>query len=238
MLTFSALFVSGPASMSMQVCLVRMIWGPSLLIAARTVFTYSNFFFTRAIAFWKTNKISLETSQTFPWAALTRLQAAKFFSDMVESLIGAVFLDTGGDFEVVRLMLRRLGILPVLERIVEDNVDVQHPVSRLSLWASARQKKVVYSYSKEFGKTVCTVALHDKDEDGQPLEDGVTVCQVAAKYRGKRTEMEARFVAAERAMSILDSNPHEELVEDIEVFLDLDPDDEGEEEDVRQMLGL
>jgi hypothetical protein len=148
---------------------------------------------------------------------------------MIESLIGAVFLDAEGDFEVIRRILHTLGILPVLERIVKDEVDVQHPVSRLGIWASKRQKKVVYVFDKTGGKVICSVALHDKDDEGNWTEDGVVICRVAALYRSKRTEMEVRFTAAERAMRILDPNPREELFEeDLDPYLDLDYDENDE----------
>lgn len=174
-------------------------------------------------------KKALDNGEAFPWAALTRLQAAKFFSDMIESLIGAVFLDADGDFEVIRRILRTLGILPVLERIVKDGVDVQHPVSRLGIWVSKQQQKVVYIFDKNAGKVICSVVLHDKDEEGNWAEHGTVVCQVAALYRSKRTEMEVRFTAAERAMRILDPNPREELFEeDLDPYLDLDYDDDAD----------
>ncbi|KAH9914351.1 uncharacterized protein B0H18DRAFT_1087835 [Fomitopsis serialis] len=83
---------------------------------------------------------ALKQKTIYPWAALTRLQAPKFLSDMIESLLGAVFLDSEGDFTAARNVLGALGIMDVLERIVvRDEMDVLHPVSRLKIWA-AQQK--------------------------------------------------------------------------------------------------
>ncbi|KAF8165137.1 hypothetical protein B0H34DRAFT_830272 [Crassisporium funariophilum] len=92
---------------------------------------------------------SLENGKIFPWAGLTRLQAPKFFSDMVESIIGAIFLDSEGDMVLVRKVLHNLGIMPILERIVSADVDVLHPVSRLSLWAQKNDRTLEYVYERE-----------------------------------------------------------------------------------------
>ncbi|KAH8107394.1 hypothetical protein DFH11DRAFT_1732470 [Phellopilus nigrolimitatus] len=45
---------------------------------------------------------ALESRHTFPWATLARLQAPKFLSDIVERLLGAVYLDSNGDMHAVR----------------------------------------------------------------------------------------------------------------------------------------
>ncbi|KAJ6494868.1 hypothetical protein C8R47DRAFT_1043561 [Mycena vitilis] len=129
----------------------------------------------------------------FPWAALVRLQAPKFLSDMVESVLGAVFLDTQGDLDAVRRVLRRLGLLPVLERVVRTDVDVLHPVSRLSMWASKRGKKLQFVYAQEAREISCAVEL-----DGEVVEES----RVADRYRGKLTKDEVRLAAAEKAIMI------------------------------------
>ncbi|KAJ7444116.1 hypothetical protein B0H11DRAFT_2343029 [Mycena galericulata] len=63
------------------------------------------------------------------------MQAPKFRSNMIESVISAVILDSHKSLEAVRGVLRRLGLLQVLEHIVWANIDMLHPVSRLYLWA-------------------------------------------------------------------------------------------------------
>ncbi|KAF8891292.1 hypothetical protein BD779DRAFT_1670921 [Infundibulicybe gibba] len=129
---------------------------------------------------------ALERGDAFPWAALTRLQAPKFFSDMVESLIGAVYLDSSGDFEVIRGVLRKLGTLTILERIVRDGIDILHPVSRLSVWASKYGRELEYKYNKEKGNISCTIKLDGKEE-----------IQVTEIYRGHASQEEVKYMAAE-----------------------------------------
>ncbi|KAF8843847.1 P-loop containing nucleoside triphosphate hydrolase protein [Paxillus ammoniavirescens] len=134
---------------------------------------------------------SLKTGKMFPWAALTRMQAPKVFSDMIESLIGAVYLDSESNMDIVRELLRSLGILTCLERFVRDEVDVLHPVSRLSVWASRQQVKIEYNYKDEKGRVVCTISV----EGREPVSAG-------AEKRGHASQEEARFAAAEKAIDV------------------------------------
>ncbi|KAF4598637.1 Dicer-like protein 2 [Pleurotus pulmonarius] len=128
----------------------------------------------------------------FPWAALLRLQAPKFLSDMVESLIGAIFLDTSGNLDVVRQVLRRLGHTDILERVVDDGVDVLHPVSRVSLWASKIGKKVEYRTEKVKGEVKCTIALDEED-----------TISMSAMDHGHASAEEVKFMAAENLIKTM-----------------------------------
>ncbi|KAG6855552.1 hypothetical protein H0H87_001109 [Tephrocybe sp. NHM501043] len=134
---------------------------------------------------------ALASGGIFPWADLIRLQAPKFFSDMVESLIGAVFLDSAGNIDTVRSVIAKIGILPILERIIKDDVDVLHPVSRLSMWASRHDKKLGYRFEKEKGKVTCVVMVDGKEE-----------CRCTEVYHGRASQEEVKFMAAELAIKI------------------------------------
>jgi dsRNA-specific ribonuclease len=135
---------------------------------------------------------ALKHDTIFPWAALTRLQAPKFFSDVIESVLGAVFLDSGGDINAARGVVDYLGILPVLEHIVKDNVDVWHPVSRIAQWASKHGKALDFQFEKEKGAVKCNVLVDGK----------VEACAVDT-YRGASTQEEVKLIAAEEATRAL-----------------------------------
>lgn len=130
---------------------------------------------------------------TFPWAALTRLQAPKFFSDMIESIIGAVYLDSRGNMDVVRQVLRKLGIMQQLERNLKDDVDVLHPLTRVHIWAARQQKELTSEFEEERGHVTCTIAV----EGREPV-------QATAEKRGRASQEEARFAAAEKAIQLWD----------------------------------
>ncbi|KAJ3713612.1 hypothetical protein C8R42DRAFT_727088 [Lentinula raphanica] len=157
-----------------------------------------------------TQELERKDSPIFPWASLTRLQAPKFFSDMIESILGAVYLDSEGNLDVVREVMRSLGLYGILERMVKEDLDVLHPVSRMSMWASkqpaaARSEqgsdveeethlKVQYDYKKEKGRVSCGVLLDGVELEGSRAED---------VYKGRASEEEVRLAAAEQAIKIL-----------------------------------
>lgn len=150
---------------------------------------------------FKRGKFEIEQAllhgDTYPWAALTRLQAPKFFSDMIESLLGAVYLDCGGDMEIIRSVLEKLGILPILRRVVSDDVDVRHPVSRVAIWASRHSHDEVskvpkYTFTRRSGLITCTLAVDDE-----------VLATETGPYNGKASQEEMKFRAAEAAMRIL-----------------------------------
>ena len=157
---------------------------------------------------------ALKEGEIHPWAALTALQAPKFFSDLVESLLGAVYLDTRGDMEVIRKVLTTFGVLPVLERIVADGVDVLHPVSRLSHWASKSkpQKMLKYHFEIADKKITCAIGMRDKPpkDNSEKAEAAMevvgeleTIAVEKAEYRGHGSKEEVKFAAAERAIQYL-----------------------------------
>lgn len=86
--------------------------------------------------------------------------------------------------------MRRLGLMRVLERVVHDDVDVLHPVSRLQIWAAKQnpQKDLEWVVKKEKGNVSCAV-----------FADGEELVKVEASYRSKISQDEVRFRAAEEA---------------------------------------
>ncbi|VUC33433.1 unnamed protein product [Clonostachys rosea] len=88
----------------------------------------------------------LTTSDRYPWAKLAQIQPRKFFSDIVEALIGAVWIDSGS-IEVCTAVVERLGILTYLERFLRDNVEVMHPKELIGKLAGT--EKVTYEAASE-----------------------------------------------------------------------------------------
>lgn len=132
---------------------------------------------------------ALARDAIYPWAALTSLQAPKFVSDMLESILGAVFLDAHGELDVVRAVLRKLGIVQIMERIVADDVDVLHPVSRLAIWAAKSERKWEIKSERIDGDISCYVKI-----------DGVEEFRATEPFRGQTSQNEVRFAAAEGAI--------------------------------------
>ncbi|KAJ4297870.1 Dicer-like protein 2 [Kalmusia sp. IMI 367209] len=86
---------------------------------------------------------ALEYDGVFPWHLLALMDAPKFLSDIVESVIGAIYIDSHGDIAACEVFVRRLGILDCLERILRDGVDCLHPKERLGLLAVDKEVQYV-----------------------------------------------------------------------------------------------
>ncbi|PYH87763.1 dicer-like protein 2-1 [Aspergillus ellipticus CBS 707.79] len=70
---------------------------------------------------------ALHTSPSYPWLPLSRIHPEKLFSDIIESLLGAIFVDSAGDLAACARFLERLGLLGYLRRVLDAGVDVRHP---------------------------------------------------------------------------------------------------------------
>ncbi|KAI0806386.1 RNase3 domain-containing protein [Xylaria sp. FL0064] len=79
----------------------------------------------------------------YPWAQLAHLAIPKFFSDMFESLLGAIWIDSGS-MEACKEAVERIGIVPYLRRMLSDNVDVRHPKNKLGELVGRDGNKVRY----------------------------------------------------------------------------------------------
>jgi dsRNA-specific ribonuclease len=120
----------------------RALWqflrsSSSELIAARTVALQQHAEARTTIA------TALAHDNRFPWHALSLTDPPKFLSDIVESVIGALYIDSHGSIPVCEEFVRRLGILPCLERILRDGVDCWHPKERINTLAADKGIKYV-----------------------------------------------------------------------------------------------
>lgn len=80
---------------------------------------------------------ALRHGTEYPWVALLHLDPTKYFSDLIESIVGAIYVDSKGDLSSCERFLQRLGVLPLLERLVRDRVDCLHPKERLGILAGS-----------------------------------------------------------------------------------------------------
>jgi dsRNA-specific ribonuclease len=72
-------------------------------------------------------RFALEHGDYYPWELFASLRADKFISDIVESTLGAMFIDSHGDMEQCYAFAERIGLLAYLRRVISDGVNVQHP---------------------------------------------------------------------------------------------------------------
>ncbi|KAJ5486814.1 hypothetical protein N7530_001114 [Penicillium desertorum] len=70
---------------------------------------------------------ALENGTQYPWELFARLRADKFLSDIIESVLGAIFIDCGGNLDVCYAFVERIGLVWYIQRVIADGVNVVHP---------------------------------------------------------------------------------------------------------------
>ncbi|KAI4224392.1 MAG: hypothetical protein L6R36_004692 [Xanthoria steineri] len=79
---------------------------------------------------------SLRQGTHIPWSLLARLDAPKFFSDIIESLTGAIYIDSHGSLAACEAFLETLGVMGYLRRLMEGGVALYHPKEELGQLAN------------------------------------------------------------------------------------------------------
>ncbi|KAF8859184.1 RNase3 domain-containing protein, partial [Acephala macrosclerotiorum] len=135
---------------------------------------------------------ALEKGDEYPWSLLARVNANKFYSDLVESILGAVWVDSGS-LDACEQVLDRMGILKLMHRLIKDQVHALHPREELQILAKGKKVK----YEEQVRKSadagdewLCTVCIGDHQ-----------IIEVAS---GVSSE-EVRTRAAEGAVALLRS---------------------------------
>lgn len=93
----------------------------------------------------------------YPWVLLTSLAPAKFLSDIVESIIGAVLVDAGGDLSACKKVAEHLGLIAYLRRILDEDIDILHPKNKLGEMSGGQTVK--YKLGKDGQEYTCTVEV-------------------------------------------------------------------------------
>lgn len=159
---------------------------------------------------------ALDTAPTYPWALLARLDCPKFFSDMFESVLGAVWLDTG-DMAACRDVVERFGILRHLRRFLRDKVDLLHPKNKLGELVGHR--KVRYEAwqdpARETNDYVCQVCVDDKLV--VLVENGIKTEEVKTKAADAACELLEKHGLAylDSCVTVAGNNEDKEKEEDI-----------------------
>ena len=107
---------------------------------------------------------ALQSSDVYPWPDLTAIQPEKFFSDIIEAILGAIYLDTRGDIGVCEAFLEKLGILPTMRSILDREMETCFPKERVGILAD---REIVEYKTKqtdvEAGTWECVVVVGRKE---------------------------------------------------------------------------
>ena len=163
----------------------------------------------------------MERGKEYPWPDLIAMKPQKFFSDMIESVLGALFLDTKGDLAVCEAFIEKLGILRHMRRILDEGVETAFPKEQLGILAESRVVEYEVSRTvdagegsraftcilKVGGKIVATVTgCGSKDEaEARAAYEGKEVLrdQYAAKqgHRKRKLDVVVNEMRDERGLS-------------------------------------
>jgi dsRNA-specific ribonuclease len=131
----------------------------------------------------------LDTNCSYPWVPFARLNLEKFYSDIIESILGAIFVDQKGELKECQRFIERIGLVPYARRVMLEGINVLHPkavVEQIS--GSAEVRYIVEGEEGEVCTYRCSVAV-----------DGVRIVEV----KGCLTKGEAVVVAADVASKLL-----------------------------------
>lgn len=102
----------------------------------------------------------LEHGSEYPWPDLIAMRPQKFLSDVIESVLGALYLDTHGDLSVCEGFVEKLGLFKHMRRILDKHVETAFPKERVGILAGT--EGVEYRVSRrevEEGKKVFDCAV-------------------------------------------------------------------------------
>lgn len=161
---------------------------------------------------------ALERDARFPWHALSLTDPPKFLSDIVESVIGALYIDSHGSIPVCEEFVQRLGILRCLERILRDGVDCLHPKERLGILAVEKSVNYVHVTSDSKRNEKTSIKVDDTCYKVQVRIGGKDVGEVVEGVK----RLQAETIAAWRAIEILERVSAEDEItnEEDDVFFD------------------
>ncbi|KAI5206743.1 P-loop containing nucleoside triphosphate hydrolase protein [Aureobasidium subglaciale] len=124
----------------------------------------------------------LEHGREYPWPDLLHLKAPKWMSDILESLLGAIYVDSGGDLQQCEAFVEKLGLLKMLDRFLEEGVQVGFPKERLGMLAN--MNSVEYqAYVNRQGGWGCKISVGGR----KVVDVGDCVSKEEAEARGAAT---------------------------------------------------
>lgn len=133
----------------------------------------------------------LAHGNSVPWALLTRLDAPKFFSDIIEALLGAIFIDSHSSTGACEAFLEKLGVMGYLRRVMSGDVGLYHPKEELGQLVDTEQLRYESSTDEsDRAKFVCVVWVGERE---------------VARVGDGSNRIEAETRAAEEAIRVLKS---------------------------------
>ncbi|KAL9001364.1 MAG: hypothetical protein Q9169_000255 [Polycauliona sp. 2 TL-2023] len=142
---------------------------------------------------------SLQRGTHIPWSLFARLNAPKSFSDIIESLIGAIYIDSHGSLAACEGFLETLGVMAYLRRLMQGGVALYHPKEELGQLADTESVRYeVIKGEERDGERKLGCAVWVGDREVARVGDGFCAVEVetrAAEEAVRLLKMERRAEA-------------------------------------------
>lgn len=147
---------------------------------------------------------ALWQGKEYPWVLLAQLDAPKYFSDIIESLLGAIYIDTSGSLAACEAFLDRLGIMTYLRRIICEDVALLHPKEKLGQLAGTETVKYTRQLEVKGERDAVEKEEGDEGEEGEGGEEGKEVEDELGKLMCVVTVGDREIVQVRNGISILE----------------------------------
>jgi ERCC4-related helicase/dsRNA-specific ribonuclease len=93
----------------------------------------------------------LDSSHEYPWPDLLRLSLhkCKWLSDILESVLGAIYIDSCGNLSACASFISKLGLFKLLDRFLNEGVQVGFSKERLGILANGKGVEYIASCDNE-----------------------------------------------------------------------------------------
>ena len=133
---------------------------------------------------------ALKEGTKYPWTQIYHLNAPKWCSDILESCLGAVFVDSGGYLDPCRRVLDKLGLMQIVTRAVDEKeLDFLQPMRKVrEVYPPVRMKVDVKRFARRDGaggQWACRIKV-----DGEAVAVAmVKGCTCAAEAESRAAEV-------------------------------------------------
>jgi dsRNA-specific ribonuclease len=107
----------------------------------------------------------LDSSHEYPWPDLLRLSLhkSKYLSDILESVLGAIYIDSSGNLSTCACFISKLGLLTLLNRFLDEGVQVGFSKERLGLMANEKGVEYVTYCDGQGGEWRCKIFVGKRE---------------------------------------------------------------------------
>jgi dsRNA-specific ribonuclease len=145
----------------------------------------------------------MQSGRSYPWVTLAELQPEAFYSDLVQSVIGAIYVDSGEDWSACQQFIETTGMSSYIQRMVRSDYDVAHPRSALQQLAPLAEVRCQRSSDGSFRceVTVDEVEIASAESNKSRSEASILASHKAVQMLAKEEMLSDRFAVSSPRLS-------------------------------------